>query len=224
MRMPWELTSDMFLAEDELESLLRHVNAPARLNTAAGRLDRLIIEILAFTGLRTSEFCALRVADSPLITREHALMVRGKRGGGRTVWIPTRLADRIAEYVNTERPAFLPANIAPLEPDLPLVLNERGRAYERSGLYRRVVGILSASGLAERASVQLLRHTYGVMAYRRSGGNLLFVQRQLGHAHPMITSIYAQFVPESYGAIADRVGEKALQTARAVTPDKEIIP
>ena len=42
-------------------------------------------------------------------------------------------------------------------------------------------------------------------AYLRTGGNLLFVQRQLGHAHPMVTSIYAQFVDESYAALADRV-------------------
>ncbi len=76
---------------------------------------------------------------------------------------------------------------------------------ERTGLYRRVVRILTTAGLGDRASVQLLRHTYGYLAYKRSGGNLLFVQRQLGHAHPMVTSIYAQFVEESYEAIAEMV-------------------
>ncbi|NLE37997.1 MAG: site-specific integrase, partial [Pirellulaceae bacterium] len=54
-------------------------------------------------------------------------------------------------------------------------------------------------------SVQLLRHTYGYLAYARSRGNLLFVQRQLGHAHPMVTAIYAQFVEESYQPLAEQV-------------------
>ena len=61
-----------------------------------------------------------------------------------------------------------------------------------------------AAGLGERASVQLLRHTYGYLAYKRTGGSLLFVQRQLGHAHPMVTAIYAQFVDESPTALAER--------------------
>ena len=69
-----------------------------------------------------------------------------------------------------------------------------------------MVRILDAVGLGDRASVQLLRHTYGYLGYKRSGGNLLFVQRQLGHAHPMVTSVYAQFVDESYAEIANRVG------------------
>jgi integrase len=55
--------------------------------------------------------------------------------------------------------------------------------------------------------VQLLRHTYGYLAYRNTGGNLLFVQRQLGHAHPMVTAIYAEFVAESYADLANRVTE-----------------
>ncbi|MFQ5503069.1 MAG: hypothetical protein ACE5EQ_12370, partial [Phycisphaerae bacterium] len=58
-----------------------------------------------------------------------------------------------------------------------------------------------------RASVQLLRHTYGYLAYLQTGGNLLFVQRQLGHAHPMITAIYAQFVEEDYSDLANRVSD-----------------
>ena len=103
------------------------------------------------------------------------------------------------------RPRLVPDDVDEDDPGQPLVFNERRRAYERTGLYRRVVRILKDAGLGERASVQLLRHTYGYLAYRRTGGNLLFVQRQLGHAHPMITSIYAQFADERYDELANRV-------------------
>jgi integrase len=68
-----------------------------------------------------------------------------------------------------------------------------------------VVKVLTEAGLGDRASVQLLRHTYGYLAYLRTGGNLLFVQRQLGHAHPRITSVYAKFVDESYPDLAERL-------------------
>ena len=96
-----------------------------------------------------------------------------------------------------------------LDDEAPLFVTERGRAFERTGLYRRVVRVLTEAGLGERASVQLLRHTYGYLAYLATGGNLLFVQRQLGHAHPMITSIYAQFAEESYAGMADAIGRRA---------------
>jgi integrase len=59
--------------------------------------------------------------------------------------------------------------------------------------------------LGDRANVQLLRHTYGYLAYVRTGGNLLFVQRQLGHAHPATTAAYAKLVKESYADLAERI-------------------
>ena len=84
-------------------------------------------------------------------------------------------------------------------------MDGRGNAYDRTALYRRVVRILTAHGLRDRASVQLLRHSYGYLAYLGTGGNLLFVQKQLGHAHPMVTAIYADFVTFDEAALADRV-------------------
>ncbi len=103
------------------------------------------------------------------------------------------------------RPNLLPDGVDPDDPQRPLVFNERRRPYERTGLYRRVVRILTEAGLGDRASVQLLRHTYGYLAYLRTGGNLLFVQRQLGHVHPRITAAYAKFVDESYADLAERI-------------------
>jgi integrase len=107
------------------------------------------------------------------------------------------------------RPRVIPEGTDANDSSTPLVFNERGRPYERTGLYRRVVRILTAAGFGERASVQLLRHTYGYLAYKRSGGTLLFLQRQLGHAHPMVTSVYADFVDEDYGRLANLVGGKS---------------
>jgi site-specific recombinase XerD len=145
----------------------------------------------------------LTLANTVVGAGESVFLVRGTPREDRTVYVPAELSGLIRRFVSEIRPHCLPAGASPNDLSMPLVLNERGRPYERTGLYRRVVRILTEAGLKERASVQLLRHTYGYLAYKRSHGNLLFAQRQLGHAHPSVTSIYAQFVDESYADLAD---------------------
>jgi integrase len=211
-REPWQITREMFLSEDEVELLLARV-AGRMLEAKPGDrtpcVDEMIIHSLLFSGLRNSEFCRLTLADTVLGTAEPKFRVRGTPREDRDVYIPIALAGLIRRYGSQTRPGCLPAGASPRDAALPLVFNERGKPYERTGLYRRVVRILTEAGLGARASVQLLRHTYGYLAYKRSGGNLLFVQRQLGHAHPSVTSIYAQFVDEPYGRLADAVGGPA---------------
>lgn len=160
---------------------------------------------LLLSGLRTSEFCGLSVGDTVLGSGESTLIVRGSGSNERTVYVPRQVSDLIVRYVDQFRPRFVPSNVDPADKSQPLVLNEHRRRYERTGLYRRVVRILTEAGYGDRASVQVLRHTYGYLAYLRTGGNLLFVQRQLGHSHPRITSVYAKFVDESYAELAEMV-------------------
>ena len=202
MAAPWQITREMFLSVEEAGGLLGHVES--RCGGASERLDRLIIEVLLFSGIRSSEFCKLTIADSVLSTGQSALEVQGNGRNARTVCVPQRVGQLIREYARVDRRICLDEPLPKTMLAAPLVVTERGRPFERTGLYRRVVRILTDAGLGDRASVQLLRHTYGYLAYLSSGGNLLFVQRQLGHAHPMITSIYAQFVDEDYEAIADQ--------------------
>jgi len=208
-RTPWAITQEMFLSLDEVERLLAHVRGRAEEAGRSGFLDRLIVEVMLFSGLRNSEFCRLRLGDTILGADEAMLTVAGSagvEGEGRTVHLPSGIGQLLVEYTSQIRLQMLPQGVRADDREQPLVFHERRRPFERTGLYRRVVRILTAAGLGERASVQLLRHTYGYLAYLRTGGNLLFVQRQLGHAHPMVTSIYAQFVDEPYGELAERVG------------------
>ena len=208
-REPWQITREMFLSEDEVELLLARIVRRVRQadpKKVTVRVDEIIIRSLLFSGLRNSEFCHLTLADTVIGSGQAKFLVRGTPREDRTVFIPKSLSDLIGQYVSETRPSCLPRGASPRDMTLPLVFNERGKPYERTGLYRRVVRILTQAGLGPRASVQLLRHTYGYLAYKRSGGNLLFVQRQLGHTHPLVTSIYAQFVDEPYARLADAVG------------------
>jgi integrase len=213
-REPWQITREMFLSESEVDRLLARTQERVRRGGPgddAARTDQLILHGLLFSGIRNSEFCRLRVADAVLDRTEPHFVVQGTPREDRQVHIPMSLATLVRQYVTEVRPNYLPAGVSARDQSLPLIVNERGKQYERTGLYRRVVRILADAGLEDRASVQLLRHTYGYLAYKRSGGNLLFVQRQLGHAHPQVTSIYAQFVEEPYALIADAVAQSGNQ-------------
>ncbi|HBO46202.1 MAG TPA: hypothetical protein DD670_20215 [Planctomycetaceae bacterium] len=209
MTSTWQLTRDMFLSFDEVDLLLDHVRAPCRNASTRRRvaacLDRLMIEGLLFSGLRTSEFCGLTVANTIVGRGESVFVIEGLKGRDRTVHVPSEVSRLVEQFVADIRPGLLPADVDPNDPTRPLVYGERKNPLERTGLYRRVVRVLRAAGLGDRASVQLLRHTYGYLAYALSHGNLLFVQRQLGHAHPMVTAIYAQFVEESYQPLAEQI-------------------
>lgn len=208
MREAWKITREMFLSNEEAQQLLTTVRNAARdargdqKHTAL--LDRLIVECLLYSGLRSTEFCRLRVCDTKVGTGESAFEVHTDKES-RNVCVPARVSQLVERYVDQIRPALLPDDMDPADLAQPLVIHERRAPYERTGLYRRVVRILTAAGLGSRASVQLLRHTYGYLAYGASGGNLLFVQRQLGHAHPMVTSVYAQFFDEDYFQLADQI-------------------
>ncbi len=212
-RQPWDITEDMFLSLDEIETLLalvRSAEAEAEPKQAVGaQVDRLIVECLLFSGLRSTEFCKLRLADTPAGHGRATFHVVGRNA--REVFLPGHLCELVRAYVEEVRSGLLPEGADMKDGALPFLYHERRRPYERTGLYRRVVSILERAGLGGRASVQLLRHTYGYLAYLRTGGNLLFVQRQLGHAHPMVTMVYADLVPESYEELACRVvGDSAL--------------
>ncbi len=201
---PWELAREDILDESEVAQLLGFVRHHAASRETPAVVNRVIIEGLLFSGLRCSEFCTLRLGEAHMLGPQPTIRVRGGEGDGRIVHISRQCAGTLRDYVRSVRPAMLDRAIPADDPHGPLILNERGRAYERTGLYRRVVSILSAAGLADKARVQLLRHTYGYLAYLRTGGNLLFVQRQLGHSHPMITAVYAELVEESYAALAEK--------------------
>src|SRR5579862_6455382 len=88
---PWLITRAMFLEEEEVASLLtwlaaRVAEAPA--DEPGPRVDELIVQSLLFSGLRNSEFCRLKLADTVIGTGKSVFEVRGTPREERTVHIP----------------------------------------------------------------------------------------------------------------------------------------
>jgi integrase/recombinase XerD len=222
---PWKITRNMFLSEEEVAGLLRRprtLRDGGPRHAALAARDRLIVEALLFSGLRNGELCSLRVDDTIVGTGQSVFLVRGTPRQDRTVHVPQSLSQLVKDFVHVHRGHLVRSKPSEAPPIDALVVNDRGKAYDRTSLYRRIVGILASASLGGRATAQRLRHTYGYLAYKRSGGNLLFVQRQMGHAHPMVTSVYAQFVEEDYSKIADRLGQPAATPGHEAPPRRHL--
>lgn len=231
---PWTLTTDMFLNAAEAERLLASLEREeAGSADLSATVDRVIIETLLLTGIKNSEFCRLTPADLSFRRqgpRKTGMVVSGvicvtsSPTEQRDVVLPRRLAVLLDLFLREVRGNLKLTGFTPRDPAGPLVPNDRGNAYDRTALYRRVVRILGEHGFGDRASVQLLRHTYGYLAYLGTGGNLLFVQKQLGHAHPMVTAIYAEFVSFDDAAMADRVDPLADSLSQRALREKLLPP
>ncbi|HEY5373360.1 MAG TPA: tyrosine-type recombinase/integrase, partial [Polyangiaceae bacterium] len=108
--------------------------------------DATIIELLLGSGLRVSEACALKIGHVHLQDGSPAVFVRrGKGGRPRLVPISSRLASRLATYLESK------AGWGELvDADGPLFLGQHGVELTRFGLSKIWKVALAAAGLADR--------------------------------------------------------------------------
>lgn len=165
-----------------LEEAERLVRATATSSPMARR-DRLIVLLLYGCGLRTSELCALNVAD---INRErHELQVL-KAKGDRPRSIP------IPEALYTELLAYL------LEHD------RRGTLFRTQARARRITAkdvcqIVSSAAtrarLPESVTARTLRHSFATHLMDR-GVDLAIIASLMGHRSPQETGVYLHVLPQ----------------------------
>ncbi len=173
---------------------------------AAAGDGRVAVLLLAYCGLRWSEFAALRVRSVDLMRRrldisEAVTEINGSRlvwgtpksHERRTVPIPRFLVDDLAVVLAGKAPddlAFPGAKGAV----------QRNRTARRSWFDRAAVAI-GQPGLTPHE----LRHTAASLAVS-AGGNVKAVQRMLGHASAAMTlDRYADLFDDDLDALADRL-------------------
>jgi integrase/recombinase XerD len=132
--------------------------------------DKLIVRILADTGLRAGELLGLRVGDLIERDRNFYLRVRGKGDKERMVPVP-RLGVRIRRYVR-EQSGYIFVTLrqqnghrSPLTP---------------SGLQKLIRSLAREAKLTKRVHPHLLRHSYATWALSR-GMNPIQLADILGH-------------------------------------------
>jgi len=163
----------------EAERLVHATNSPG----PTARRDRLVILLLYGCGLRTSELCALDVAD---INRERHELVVLKAKGDRPRSIP------IPEALYTELLAYL------------LEHGKRGALFRTHFLARRirshdvceiVTAAATRAGLRSGVTARTLRHSFATHLMDR-GVDLAIIASLMGHRSPQETGVYLHVLPE----------------------------
>ena len=160
----------------------------AVMRTAGGGPDGVrlcaLIVVLWRAGLRISE--ALALAETDLDARRGAVLVRhGKGDKRREVGMDSWAWDQLEPWQQLR--VRLP--VGPLF----CVIHgpTAGRNWEPASARRQLARTAAAAGVRRRFAPHQLRHAHAVeMAHE--GVPLVVIQRQLGHAHLGVTSIYLQ--------------------------------
>jgi integrase/recombinase XerD len=176
-------------------------------DTARNERDKLIVRVLADTGIRVGELVKLRVGD--LVERERGqtfLRIRGK--GDRERWVPAvpKLARRLQRYVRG-RPHDVSSD------RIFLGLKRRAGADElepltESGVQQLVRWLGRTAGLTQRVYPHLFRHSFATWALAR-GMNPIQLAQLLGHSSlVMIQNVYAHLSPgDGWKAVSDLLAD-----------------
>jgi integrase/recombinase XerD len=152
--------------------------------------DRLIIRLLADTGMRASELLGIREDDlEERNRREHYLKVRGKGRKERIVPLQSALYRRLDLYARRGRPQDATSSRI----FLGLRRHRRTGDYEPltlSGLEQMVRWTALRAGITKKVHPHLLRHSFITYAVRR-GMSPFQIAAIVGHANlDLINSVY----------------------------------
>jgi site-specific recombinase XerD len=155
--------------------------------------DKLIVRVLADTGVRVGELLSLRVDSLRRHGREHYLRVFGKGGKERDVPISSAVETRLRRYAERTRPSeagtdrlFLTLRRRPDGDYAPLTAR---------GVELLIRGLGEQAAIGKRVYPHLLRHSFATWWLRR-GGSPLSLKDTLGHESlEMISGVYSHLTP-----------------------------
>ena len=170
-----------FLTEAEKRRLLKVLQDRS---SAVATRDRIIIELFLGTGIRLQELVDLDMKDVELDSRH--LRVCAKGGIPQVKFLKSNLRSLLRSYL-TKRRRSGDADCRAL------FLSSRGQRLCERQVARRLDYWLEAAGIHKKLSPHSLRHTFATHLYSRTG-NILIVQRALGHRDLSTTLIYTHLV------------------------------
>ncbi len=148
-------------------------------NDFAGIRDKIILEILYFTGVRRAELVSLKVSDVDF--ENLRIKVTGKRQKQRLIPINAYLASQIRVYIG-EREAIAPETNS-------LIITNKGKAVYEQFIYRTVKKYMNLLSPNMQASPHTLRHTFATHLLN-NGADLNAIKTLLGHSNLSATQIY----------------------------------
>jgi len=200
LKLPWttlrfvrpapEKKLPVVLSRDEVRHVLGLVRIP---------VYRECLTTIYAGGLRLLEGARLQVAD--IDSGRMVLHIHGKGKQDRYVPLPAPILPRLRDYWRTHRsPLWLFP--APTRRGLRHSLTHHGGPVTRSSLQSAFRRAVLRSGLAKRAHVHTLRHSYATHLLE-AGVNLRIIQEILGHRSLRTTQIYTYLTLDVQATLTD---------------------
>ncbi len=174
-------TPPSFLTEAEKRRLLKELRG--RSSTLAIR-DRVVIELFLGTGIRLQELVDLDIDDVDLDAKH--LHVRAKGDVPQVKFLKSKVRSLLRSYLKERRRQGDGECRA-------LFLSNRGSRLCERQVARRLEHWLKAARIEKQLTPHALRHTFATHLYSRTG-DILVVQRALGHRDLSTTQIYTHLV------------------------------
>lgn len=186
----------VFVKEDETATLFQHVEFP---NDWKGKTDRLIIELLYNTGLRSAELVSLK--EHQLDASRKIIKVLGKGNKERIIPVSEALIESIRKYLAEKQAEgeHTSGN---------LLVTEAGRPLYAGYVYRAVKTYLAQVTTINKKSPHVLRHTFATHLLS-NGADLNSVKELLGHASLAATQVYTHHTIEKLKDVHKKAHPKA---------------
>lgn len=174
-----------FFYEQELNLLFESCET----ETALGKRNKALLELLYGTGIRVSECCNIRLTDLDFYLS--TVLVHGKGNKQRYVPFGSFAHDELESYIQTARKELLKGK----EDHGFLFVNFRGGALTDRGVREILNKMFEKSALNGKIHPHKLRHTFATHMLS-NGADLRTVQELLGHAFLSSTQVYTHVTNE----------------------------
>ena len=187
-----------------VDDVVRFIETPDT-DTALGKRDRAILELLYGTGMRVSECCGLNIDD---IDFNHmSIRVRGKGRKERIVPFGSKAKEALELYLGVRGELLAEADEEQREP-LAIFLNYQGTRISTRSVGRMIDKYLKICADMRNISPHSLRHSFATHLLS-AGADLRSIQELLGHARLSTTQKYTHVSTERLVEVYDKAHPKA---------------
>ena len=187
-----------------VDDVIRFIESPDT-DTALGRRDRAILELLYATGVRVSELCGLNVDDIDF--KNQSIRVRGKGRKERIVPYGGKAQETMEAYLGVRGQFLSEADEESREPQV-MFLNYQGTRISTRSVGRLIDKYVRIVADMRNISPHALRHSFATHLLN-AGADLRSIQELLGHARLSTTQKYTHVSHERMVEVYDKAHPKA---------------
>ncbi len=169
----------VFISESEMDNLFVNIEFP---NSFEGKRDKVIIELLYATGIRSGELATIKKKDIDFY--QHTVKVLGKRRKERIIPFSRKLVPVLEEYIHAYEDIF-----GFFENEALFLVTNKGKDIYPKLIYRTVRKYLDMVATIHKRSPHVIRHTFATHLLN-NGADLMAIKELLGHTSLSATQVY----------------------------------